>query len=323
MKKVLSIIMTVSMILSCAMLYSCGSTQTASSNNIGNDAEKIVLQPYEIYGESIDSDSGSLISLQTNALPNNWVEERGEHQDDTAQKTITVEVLGKKYTYQYSKSKEYALYKNAPGNQVQHYYGDHFDGNVTVNAQTNQVISWQAPLPGPSVHDSIFRTDADLNRLYDMDADELQKIAEEYAKELIGKEQLSKYEFVIEESSVCFFRMINGEKTNEYIRLVLQSDGDLHSFVLMNIGMFNHIDDFKFDNKKAVEQIEKKLANAYGDVEYSIKSINKTVLMLPNGQCAYQFDINTQYSLGEANVAEDVSGTFWMSQMFEFIIPAE
>ncbi len=313
MKKVLSIIMTISMILSCVMLYSCGAT-----NEIGNKTPEIRLSPYTLYGSKTNSEGGSSGVLQTATIPDEWKISRGTYQDKSAPKSYTVEVLGKKYTHSYTESVEYSLLSRPQDDRIYHTYGDIYDAFFTIDAKNQKVVAWQK-----SFARGMFRSDGNANVVYDMSMAEVERIAQGYVKDLVGEARAKEYTFSIENGHFYFRRYVNGHKTDEYITMVLQSDGTLYSFHLENIGMYDNVTDFSFDETKAQSMIEQKLKEYYQEQEYKIQNIDIQVQMLPSGQMAYGYVVTTDVMNGEVKTQNGETLYAWGSDEFRFTIPAE
>lgn len=310
MKKVLSIIITVSMMLSCAMLCSCGTTEDVDKKT----TETIRLNPYTLYGSKSDSDGGLGVSMQTDVLPEEWTTHRGFYQDDSAPKSITVEVQGQKYTYEYTESFERELLGSHKSGRAYHIYGKQTDKNgfVQIDTQTNEIIAWGKGNSKPAGFWKIdSKNEADLA--------EVKEIAEEHLKDLVGEERVSQYQFTIEYDQIYFYRYINGHQTNEVVFMSLLADGSLYSYDLFNIGLYDDISDFSFDEEKAENMIREKVKECYQDKQYSIQKTKIQIQMLPNGQMAYNYIITTAFCVKQY---EDGSAA-WGGETFNFIIPVE
>ena len=117
--------------------------------------------------------------------------------------------------------------------------------------------------------------------------------------------------------------MINGQKTNEYIHLWFQSDGMIAGFDLRNIGLYNDLDSFKFDEEKAKNLIKTQLNNHYKETKHGIESMDITVRMLPNGQMAYYYTVNVMYLIGKEQDDNGETMYDWGGEIMNFTIPAE
>ena len=328
MKRYISLILAA--ILCCLALTSCGQVNTKQANEIESDSEATDLAPETVYLEpgkaymSVEiTDGYSSLESQTDTIPEQWKKGVEKHTDETAAKSFTAEIFGKTITYAYSGTLERSPLSTPVGNRVIHSYGTDDVGYVSVDAESQKVVRWRDAVLPPEAYGNAFQVDGDVNIIYTIDLEELKQIAFDYAKKLVGEEQLAKYEYVLnEENEVYFYRMINGHKTNEYIYLWFQSDGTLAGFDLCNIGLYNDINSLEFDEQKANDSIAKQLSKRYADKEYKVEQNKIEIVMLPNGQMAYRYAIKTEYvrSSFESN-GETVFA--WNGEKLTFTISAE
>ena len=291
-------------------MYSCGATEDINKKT----NETIRLNPYTLYGSKSDSDGGLGLSLQTDVLPEEWTTARGYYQDDSAPKSITVEVQDQKYTYEYTESFERELLGSHKSGRAYHIYGKQTDKNgfVKIDTLTNEIIAWSKGNFKPAGFWKIdSKNEADLAKVKEK--------AEEYLKDLVGEEKMFQYQFTIEYNQVYFYRYINGHQTNEVVFMSLLSDGSLYSYDLFNIGLYDGISDFSFDEEKAENVIKDIVKEHYQDKQYNIQKIDIQVQMLPNGQMAYNYVITTAFCVEQF---EDGSAD-WGGETFHFVIPAE
>ncbi len=342
MKRITTIILMLCMVTTC--FASCNSKKNSDVPSGVNQNNKQTIQenqkPFEIpppvYAEPGELEANAIYAVRAFSdgatgtsytgirLPKEWMKTAPySYTVKDTPKTVTVDVLGQKHTYEYSESFEYALYKFSKGN-LTHVYGDHTNGNVEIEADSGKVVSWVAPALPASEIGNLIKTDGNSNRIYDIPMSEVEKIAREYATELVGAEQLSKYEMFVEGGSISFYRIINGEKTNESISISLYSNGDLHCFYMYNIGLYNDVSDFEFDADKAKALVLEKIGENFQETPHKIERSEVQIIRLPSGQIAYDYTITVQY---RQHVEKDENGkvisSAWGGETLEFVIPAE
>lgn len=315
MKKLITIILTLSMIFGCTVLYSCGNVDAVNTEESGD----IYLSPYTLYSSSADTSEGAAgLSLQTEQFPEEWTASRGKYKDEQAPKSVTVEIQGKKYTYQYTESYEHNLMFCPTKRQATHIYGTEgsVDGYAKVDTQTNKVILWSKGDARPIGFWKIdTQNEADLAKL--------KQTAEGYLEDLVGKERANDYQFTIEYDQIIFYRYVNGHKTNEKIFMSLLADGSLYSYYLINIGLYDDVTDFEFDEEKAENTIKAQIKDHFKDTKHSIERIDSIIRILPNGQMAYNYTVNVRYCINEE---QDENGEMlydWSGEILNIIIPAE
>ncbi|MBE6671891.1 MAG: hypothetical protein E7599_00010 [Ruminococcaceae bacterium] len=315
MKKLITIILTLSMIFGCTVLYSCGNVDAVNTEEPGD----IYLSPYTLYSSSADSSEGAAgLSLQTEQFPEEWTASRGKYKDEQAPKSVTVEIQGKKYTYQYTESYEHNLMFCPTKRQAIHIYGieGSVDGYAKVDAQTSKIVSWYEGTPFP-----IGFWQIDTNN--EADLAKLKETAGGYLEGLVGKERINDYQFTIDYNRIYFYRYINGKKTNEYVSMSLLANGSLQSYNLYNIGLYDDVTDFKFDEEKAETMIKTQIKEHFKDTKYSIEKMDITIRILPNGQMAYKYAVTVHYCIGEEQDENGEMRYTWTGETLTFTIPAE
>ena len=103
----------------------------------------------------------------------------------------------------------------------------------------------------------------------------------------------------------------------------LQSDGTLHSFDLINIGLYDDISDFAFDEEKADKMIDEQLQQRYEGKKYKLAEKSIQILMLPSGQLAYEYSITADVAAQEYQNKEGKTIYGWAGDVLTFVIPAE
>ena len=98
---------------------------------------------------------------------------------------------------------------------------------------------------------------------------------------------------------------------------------ELYQYCLQSGGTSDEASTLKFDEEKALSQIENELSAAYGDNIYKIDSITPTLISLPNNQFAYLYKVYTLFTDGEGFMYEGQLCYDWGGHGFEFLIIAE
>jgi hypothetical protein len=259
------------------------------------------LEPYSAHGSSEICDGGISLPVLTNSLPKEWISARGAYQDETAPESVTVTLFGENYTYEYIESYEYSLFDRPQNHRTVHVYGNLKTGNgyVKIDAATRTVVAWRATATYKNEHNSI--------PTYSVEAEELKQIAEEYIKQLVGEEQFASYEYTLDGyNRIYFYRKINGYKTNEYIYLNLMPSGKIAGFNLYNIGLYSNVTELSFDEEQAKTIIDARLderyLKKYSHYNWSPREIS--IVMLPNGQIAYNYYMNVDVCIEEEKIEE-------------------
>ena len=321
MKKRWMAMLTVIAVLACTLM-GCMQTQAPKDKDKNEEQNKeIQLDSNKVYSYMTLSDGGTL-SKVTNSLPTEWFAGSEKYQDKKAAATFSADIFGKKITLDYSFSIQWDHYGHNK-RVTYHAYGGAIVGEVRVDAESGKIIYYHDETPPPGMIDTVLKSDENLNRIYDLPKDEIRAIAEDYAKKLVGEEQFKKYECVFESNRIVFYRVVNGYKTVEYVAIYLTSAGDLYSYNLSNIGMYDNVSAFKFDEKKAEAEIQKQLDAYYKEKgkEYGIDEMVPTPMVLPNGQLGYEYKVTTAYVWSE-EIINGESSQLLMSHSFTFVIPA-
>ena len=280
------------------------------------------LTPYTTF--AIDSVTDCYIELpQFPDMPEQWFTEFGEFQNEKAPAKASITVADKEYTLPYNKSRQYSLYADI--NVGERYcYGNEFssDGYLEVDASTGKILRWKKEYSIQEYREKIETKnfDGQIQQVYSIEIDELRTKTYEYMSALLGDEQLSQYEFEMESGRIYLYRRINGYRTNEYIFVDLTSDGtELFGFAFYNVGLYNDVSDFAFNENKAEAVVKSNIKEAFADRNYKIESMDIVVRMLPNGQMAYEYTTDVMYF---HQFLED-GAEAWGGVRLTFIIPAE
>ncbi len=256
------------------------------------------LTPYTTFAN--DSITDCYIELpRFPNLPEKWFTKHGEFQNKKAPAKASITVADKEYTLPYNMSRQYSLY--ADMNIGERYcYGNEFssDGYLEVDASTGNILRWKKEHSMQEYREKIKieNFDGQIQQVYSIETDELRKKTYEHMSKLLGNEQLSQYEFTMESGRIYLYRMVNGHRTNEYIFVDLTSDGtELFGFAFYNVGLYNDVSDFVFNEKKAEAVVKLNIKEAFADRKYKIRSMDVVVRMLPNGQMAYEYTTEVMY----------------------------
>ncbi len=304
MKKLTIALLIVSLF---AALLSCGATDKASD---------IQLDAYKVYGMiEEETEDGTSVRMMSTALPEEWFVSKNDYKSENAAATFAVNMYGKEYVFDYQHSKDFSSYNNTRSGR-RDYYGT-LDYGCAVDAATGEIvvfrgtalINWERP-----------EFDANGNAVYEKTSDEIRKMADNYVVQLVGEKQLSKYEFYQDKNSIWiyYYRVVNGYKTDEYVKLKLSASGELATYVLSNIGMYDDVTVYKFDENKAVSAVKKQITEYYKDTQYRVESIMPMPIVLPNGQNAYEYTAKTTFC--EQQFEDGTQA--WGGETLTFVVPA-
>ena len=287
MKRILSILLILIVLCGCTMLISY-SIQNEPETSDANAR----LQPYKAYLIGTPDEANVTDVLQ---LSEEWIWAGSEYyevyQDEDAPQTITKEICGKEFTLEYVCTRVLHVLSVNQGNRIFHVYGNpsvhdvQQDAFITVSAKTQQIVAW-----------SDYRDVVDEKGLYKFDpsipeeAAKAEELSRSHLENLIGKELADQYVAEPGSAGYGFRRYVNGKKTDESIHIVMCADGTLFRYDSFNLGVYEDMTEFVFDEEKGKEVVEEAIQKLYPKGFETI-GWSSTLENIPSGQFVYKYNV--------------------------------